>query len=673
MMEQILSDYSLALDSSTKDSAAKLLTRLVAQIRPAAKQSIEAQHLYATHAIQALCHVLETQPNYATILRTAILDLLGKHKPVSLLVDSGIHPSSGFFTEIFRRIGHKLLPDAVNPLYLKDLFALIFPNRRDEDWVIAVPDTLWLELMQALHFEQAENDIAKECQRRLLDALQVLSYRLSASGLEPELILNHPELEDHASPFIVQNIELGNFLAAADAQSHDTKYIDIKHILVMLDQCRQVIAKIRRNSAVTGTSIRLTFLLLRMSQQIERLEQLLAISLSLHAGENADEACIHLFKTLVSAECHKNDVRKHWRENMEILALRVTENASRTGEHYITESRSEYFSLMRSAMGAGIIIAIMAMIKIITAKQHYAPLTEGILFSLNYGLGFVIIHILHFTVATKQPAMTAAAIAASIDNSDGKTKEMDSLVNIIAQTIRSQTIAIIGNISLAVPIAILIGWSIQLSLGHHFIDVDKANKLLSDIDFRHGAPLIYAGIAGVCLFLSGLIAGYHDNLAVYNKIPRRLRALTWLQKLLGVARLDRVASYIENNLGALAGNFYFGCLLGGMTAIGVLFGLPVDIRHIAFSSAFVGFSAVGLDFMLSWQTVAFAALGLMLIGFVNLAVSFSLALYVAMKSRKVRFKQWRLLLSNLATRLNQHPAEFVMPPKKQVTSEAHSD
>jgi len=44
-------------------------------------------------------------------------------------------------------------------------------------------------------------------------------------------------------------------------------------------------------------------------------------------------------------------------------------------------------------------------------------------------------------------------------------------------------------------------------------------------------------------------------------------------------------------------------------------------------------------------------------------VSFSLALYVAMKSRKVRFNDWRLLLKNLASRLNQHPIEFILPPK----------
>jgi site-specific recombinase len=150
-----------------------------------------------------------------------------------------------------------------------------------------------------------------------------------------------------------------------------------------------------------------------------------------------------------------------------------------------------------------------------------------------------------------------------------------------------------------------------------------------------------------------------------------LLALKGLQKLLGLPRLNRVANYIENNLGALAGNFYFGCLLGGMSAIGVLFGLSFDIRHIAFSSAFVGFAVFGLDFVITWQAAVYAALGLALIAFMNLTVSFSLALYVAMKSRKIRFKQWRAFLRQLASRLNQQPGEFIMPPKKmQETNQA---
>jgi site-specific recombinase len=44
--------------------------------------------------------------------------------------------------------------------------------------------------------------------------LKVLSYRLSASGLEPELIRNHEDLEDYDSPFITQNVELLKLLSS---------------------------------------------------------------------------------------------------------------------------------------------------------------------------------------------------------------------------------------------------------------------------------------------------------------------------------------------------------------------------------------------------------------------------------------------------------------------------
>jgi site-specific recombinase len=655
-IENILNRYAME-----KGREPELLAEIVAEIRPPRFSNTD----HATHALQALCYVLNNDPAKAELLRNAILTLLAVHKPVSLFADSGIHPSTGFFTELSRRLGHKILPAAVDRRYLKDLFSKIFPTAIDEQWVAAVPSSVWVQLIEALRFTEAAPTHLNDCAENFLDAVEVISYRISALGLEPELLRNRPELEDHESPFITQNIELREFLSPV-AQAGD-----VRQVLVMLDQCRKVITKIRSSSSQTGTSIHLTFLLQRISQQIRRLELMLEIVVMLRAGETPNAAYAELLKTLVSGECNKNNVRQHWRENLELLALRVTENASRTGEHYITETRSEYFALMRSAMGAGLLIAFMAMLKIVTAEQHYAPLTEAILFSLNYGLGFVLIHILHFTVATKQPAMTAAAIAASIDGSEGKSKEMENLVTIIAQTIRSQTIAIIGNISLAAPVAILLGGGFYLLFGEHFVSPDKAQKILDDIDPIHTGTLFYAGIAGVCLFLAGLIAGYHDNMSIYNKIPQRLRALGWLQKLLGEARLEKVSRYLENNLGAIAGNFYFGCLLGGMAAIGVLLGLPVDVRHITLTSAFVGFSFVGLEFDITIKIALYAVFAILLIGTMNLLVSFGLALYVAMKSRKVSFVQWRRLAVALAKRLYRNPKEFFMPPKPEPI-EAHS-
>jgi site-specific recombinase len=170
----------------------------------------------------------------------------------------------------------------------------------------------------------------------------------------------------------------------------------------------------------------------------------------------------------------------------------------------------------------------------------------------------------------------------------------------------------------------------------------------------------------VCLFLSGLIAGHHDNLAVYNKIPQRLQQLKWLKRLLGEWRLSRVADYLQNNLGALAGNFYFGCMLGGITGIGVLTGLPLDIRHVTFSSSFLGFSLVTLDFQPGTQEIVLAIIGVTLIALTNLALSFALALSVAMKARKITFAHWRVLLQSLGRRLSEHPREFFLPPVHEV-------
>lgn len=652
-----------------------LIAGLVSKIRP--KKSADAAH--AEHMIGALCHILGRRPELRAALRTALLKMLGAHKPVSLYVESGILPSTGFFTELYRRVSHKILPEAIDSQYLKDIFALVFTHQRDEAWVNAVPDARWLELLAALRFdEQAAEAGLPSPVRGILDAVLVLSYRISSIGLEPELIRNEPSLEEFASPFLTQNDEVGEYLEQFSQAWADAllEFQDERHILVLLDQCAQIIQKIRRTASRSGTSISLTFLLQRLTQQLERMEHLLAILAALReekSGERALPLFVGLFKTLVSGECHKNDVRQHWRESLELLALRVTENASRTGEHYITSTRPEYFALLKSAMGAGLIIAFMAVLKLLVAKEHLPPLTEALLFSLNYGLGFMLIHILHFTVATKQPAMTASAIAASISEQGGNSRDMESLTGIIAQTLRSQLAAILGNVLVVIPMAMLIAWGVMKATGVHFIPPEKAHLLMADIDPIHSLAIFYAAIAGVCLFLSGLIAGHHDNLAMYNRIPQRLKQLHWLERMLGKARLSRVADYVENNLGALAGNFYFGCMLGGATAIGVLFGLPVDIRHITFSSAYLGFSLVGLDFTMQPQELWLGVLGIALIGLANLIVSFTLALSVAMKARKVTFTQRRALLQSLGRRFRQKPGEFLLPPKSQKSDdlEAH--
>jgi site-specific recombinase len=190
---------------------------------------------------------------------------------------------------------------------------------------------------------------------------------------------------------------------------------------------------------------------------------------------------------------------------------------------------------------------------------------------------------------------------------------------------------------------------------------------LHDIDPIKSLALPHAAIAGVCLFLSGLISGYYDNTASYANVPARLRQLGWLRRLLGESRLQTMTTYIGNNLGALTGNLFFGVMLGSIGQLGVFFGLPIDIRHITFSSANFAFALVGLDHQMSWQLVTTSLTGILLIGIVNLGVSFNLAILVALRSRRVSFSQEKSLSGLMWRRFISAPRDFFLPPKEKIS------
>lgn len=650
-----------------------LWVALVDQLRPARAQNAEA----AIASLHELTDTLRRRRDLAEGLSDALIRLFDEGKQVSLYVSSGLLPSTGFFSETARRISERLLPNVIDTGYLKDVLSVVFHRVDDEQWVGAIPDEDWVDFLRAVLGSMAVQADASGAGVKLpnpaeeiVEALRILSYHVSAIGLEPELIRVDPSLEEHESPFLAQNAELLAYLERyrrAWADDH-AMLEEQKHLEVMLDQCNEVVLRIRRRAAKIGTSLTLTFKLERLRQHLTRITDLLELLDRLHAARRMDAVApqiVGLFKELVRAECRKNKLTDYWSQNVELLSLRMTESASKTGEHYITTTRREYFGILGSAALGGLIIAMMTGLKIVLGEQGFAPLTGALAFCLNYGLGFVLIHILGGTVATKQPAMTANSIAASIGESQGKTRDLENLVELIARTIRSQLAAILGNVGVAIPTAMLLSLGIHAITGTPFLEVGKARGLLEQVDPWSGI-VFFAAIAGFCLFLSGLIAGYYDNLSAYARIPQRLLQLGWARRLFGEQRMERVAAYVEKDLGALAANFFFGFLLGGVTALGVLLGLPLDIRHIAFSSAYVGYAAVGMEFDLSLQLALLSAAGVALIGLTNLAVSFTLTLYVALRARRITFAQGRHLGGMILKRFLSHPREFLLPPANGV-------
>jgi site-specific recombinase len=680
-MERVLDGF---VDGVESDIA--LLNDLVSCMRPRRARDSES----ARHALRTLCLLIEHRRDYRVALRSALFRLLTERTQLTLYTDVGIFPNNGFFTEVTRRLVRStLLPDLFDLSQLRDVIARIFKRASDHLWVRDVGVDAWTDLLRALRFDEAP-EASRACEergdvqplRQLLEALRVLSYRIAAIGLEPEMQRHEPTLHSDRSPFIAQNQELMACLARLDATLGVTASTGIEqdegdmaialaagvgtqHLVVLLDQCREVGDRIRRRAARAGTSVSLTLHLLRLNQHLARAEQLIDVVTAVREARGADivmPLVAELASELIQAECCRNNLRDYFRQNVELISLRVTENAGHTGEHYIAQNRKDYFSLLRSAILGGFIIGFMSAFKFVIAGFGWTPLNESIGFGLNYGIGFVLIHVLHGTVATKQPAMTAHALAAAIkENSRKGGRDLDNLVTLIVRTMRSQTAAIIGNVALAVPVAILIGLAFRQVTGHAFISPARATELLGEVAFKP-STLIYAALAGVCLFLAGQINGYCDNVCAYERIPERIAHVRWARRIFGERNLQRIANYVRGNLGALIGNFVFGFMLAGVWGAGMLFGLPLDIRHVAFASTYSGFASVSLDFAAPHTLLLAAMLGTWAIGAINLFVSFSLAMWVALRARRVTFVEMRRLFGDVLRRLRQHPREFFFPP-----------
>ena len=601
--------------------------------------------------------------------------------------------NDGFFTELKRRISYRCLPPALGDVYLNDAIDQVLYVNSDYIWINAVPIADWLALFDVVAAaapapDTAPADPATTTLLGMLEAIRTLSCRVCALGLEPRLIRSHADIENFDSPFLMQNIEVNHYLdgyqrlLAEEGEVHE----DARPILVMLDQCSGVIDKVRKNATTLGTSVALTYLLVAVTQSIDRLRKLLFLvdvggdlpaAPTLDLALVADQAtpankpptslrragAIALAQELVEAHNNKYTVRDLFADNIDLLARNVTENASRTGEHYIADSRSALGRMFVSSAGAGVIVGCMALIKILTSTLRTAPLVEAFLFSLNYSFGFLLIHMLHFTIATKQPAMTASRIASGLSSKDGRTIDLDSMAELINKVFRTQCIAVLGNLATVLPVAYLIAVCWSMATGAHLVSPQKAAHLLHDIDPFNSLALFYAAVAGVCLFVAGLVSGYYDNKALYTQMAQRVAQLRSLRRMLGAERLGRLSLYLENNLGGLMGNLYFGILLGTIGTLGDGLGLPLDIRHVTFSAANFATAVVGLDYNLSWQLVATSVLGFLAIGSVNLAVSFSLALWVALRARKVHFTQGASLVKTMGRRFLSAPIDFFIGPK----------
>ncbi len=242
----------------------------------------------------------------------------------------------------------------------------------------------------------------------------------------------------------------------------------------------------------------------------------------------------------------------------------------------------------------------------------------------------------------------------------GGSKAVDNkLAKLLIDVCRSQSVAVFGNVSIAVLLAAGIAFGYAHTHGQPLLNEAVTAYQFKSIEIFTQPTLWYAAIAGVWLFCSGIIAGFFDNRSDYLNLRQRLPFNPFLRKIMPPEPRRRLAAYIHKHYGSLMGNFIFGMLLGMTGYFGHLFGLPLDIRHVAFSSANLGYAAISghadvFTFILGLASV-------LAIGMVNLVVSFSLALAVALRSRGTRLGSIRNLLKSFWNQVKANPLILLYP------------
>jgi site-specific recombinase len=290
-----------------------------------------------------------------------------------------------------------------------------------------------------------------------------------------------------------------------------------------LRDCRQAVHDVLNQLDARGVSVDLVYRLDAIHAKLERLEVLLALLVPGFATQGAP-APSEFVAGLVRAQYARRGVGGLVQQSTSRLARKIIERAGHSGEHYITQTRAEWFGMLRSAAGGGVLTAGTAALKFTIAAAHLPLFFLGLFASINYAGSFLLMQRLGFTLATKQPSMTAAALAASLDRDDAPyggpstmVRRVDRLVDLVAAIARSQLAAAIGNVVVVVPTALMFDLLWRAGTRESYLDPAHAHHVVASLHVFTSGTIPFAALTGVLLWMASVAAGWLENWAVYRR------------------------------------------------------------------------------------------------------------------------------------------------------------
>ena len=623
----------------------------------------------------------------------------------ALLADYGFAAQASLMDEFWARLRLRVLPLSPETSDLGDLFDLLFDDAHDARWLTRLDD----ETLGQLGTLFADSVRLTEpgplgWRDAFYDAVLCLATDVRAMGFSqqfrprigtrtdaefddaPDADLNGASTGTNKSgadgakrafqqlPRVAERL---HHLALGHAQQTDpaspTSWPDAllreaRYLRTLLDDCAQAAQGIHGHLEQHGISVNIVFQIELLQQRCERIGLLLDVMLAPQPEREMRRAVVEL----VRIGQKRRSLIDLFRQHYSLLARKVAERSAETGEHYITRNRAEYFDMLKRAAGGGAILAGTTFMKFVMLALGLSPFWTGFAAGANYAVSFVIVQWLHFTVATKQPAMTAPAMAAKLAHTHDDAG-VEGFVDEAVHLIRSQMAGIIGNLAVVAPLVLLVqvlAWAI---LGRPFLSEHTAHHTLDHLTLL-GPTAWYAAFTGVLLFLSSLLAGWVENWFVLHRLDSALRWNPRIRMRLGAARAERWASWWRQNISGLAANLSLGFMLGLVPVFASFLALPLDVRHVTLSTGQI-MAALGT---LGWPalhdpTFWWSVAAIPITGLLNVGVSFSLALRVAIRSRGVKVQDRGRLWRAMGRRLLTQPGSFLWPRRSASDSAATPD
>jgi site-specific recombinase len=607
--------------------------------------------------------ILEGSDEIRDRYREGIAAILAETNGISLFAQSGLPTDRGLVTEMSDRFFSRILPAPREDADLSKLFLRIFPSEKEVDRFFSLPAVL-LDHIAHLTAPPEDSSAWHPVVESLLGAFCLLGARVQGLGLSENLRVRSEQLP-------IQHLAFYRLPRAADSlvlaiRTRDGIPEAVQTWHATLGDCHKELRTIVAHLDTRGVNLDVVYALDVIHRSLIRMEAIIAVLIA-PPGQQRYASGKSLMREVVHGRIADRSLRSLFNNSFRLLARKIVEWAGKTGEHYITTNRSEYFEMWRSALGGGLLTVGTAAIKLIATHLGLPLFVEGFLVGTDYAVSFVLMQNFHLTLATKQPSMTGAALARIIRNSRGAARN-DELYQYVSRIFRSQLAAALGNIVAVAAGSIVLMLLWHKLIGHSFLSDDASWHAITSLNPLHTGTIFFAILTGIILWLSSIAGGWIENWAVYHRLPEAI-AEHRLGEKLEPETLARISNSFARNIAGWGGSVVLGYMLGMTPVFGRFFGLPLDVRHVTLSSGMLalGVASLGIATVGKWPLIM-AAVGIACIFVLNLTTSFYLALRLALRAQDVSGRDHREIIRNLWAHFLHSPRDFFLPPPEDQTT-----